>query len=164
MTPAYTDQVISSFLSSVHILRLVSGVMARLHALFPSTPTHEDPPPLPPKSMDTRKARPAPKSINVRILTWNMHESLPKVCKLHVLLRVYMLRSYSRANSMSCWARFYPPTLPTLNRKAILFQNSHRTKLIHITWWLCESFSNPMLSSAPTFTFQRRTGMSNYFW
>ncbi|TFK80301.1 DNase I-like protein [Polyporus arcularius HHB13444] len=57
-----------------------SNVFARLQALFPSAPhAHPSPqpvepspvpPPLPPK--------PLPKFIKIRILTWNMHDSLPK--------------------------------------------------------------------------------------
>ncbi|CAL1715956.1 unnamed protein product [Somion occarium] len=63
------------------------GVMARLHALFPSSPAPgaDSPPPLPPRPMQSgltsprrKKERPPPKFIKVRILTWNMHESLPK--------------------------------------------------------------------------------------
>ncbi|KAI0749899.1 hypothetical protein C8Q80DRAFT_1164548 [Daedaleopsis nitida] len=59
-----------------------ANVLARLQALFPSSPhtqhspsaqtpdTTPVPPPLPPK--------PIPKFIKVRILTWNMYDSLPK--------------------------------------------------------------------------------------
>lgn len=59
-----------------------SGVMTRLHALFPSHEHHEDgahSPAVQPGGHRRRKSRPAPKFIKVRMLTWNMHDSLPKV-------------------------------------------------------------------------------------
>ena len=60
-----------------------SNVLARLQALFPSHP----PPPSPQPSQSSPlpsplPPKPLPKFIKVRILTWNMHDSLPKVCAL----------------------------------------------------------------------------------
>ena len=66
-----------------HSFPVHTNVLARLQALFPSAPHSQPnssplspepvqvPPPVPPK--------PPPKFIKLRLLTWNMHDSLPKV-------------------------------------------------------------------------------------
>ncbi|KAI5115634.1 hypothetical protein M0805_008636 [Coniferiporia weirii] len=61
-----------------------SNVLARLQALFPSSPTSPRTPVTSapaqpePKPTSTIPARSSPRFLKVRIVTWNMHDSLPK--------------------------------------------------------------------------------------
>ncbi|KAI9001520.1 DNase I-like protein [Trametes punicea] len=54
-----------------------SNVLARLQALFPSA-AHPQPSPVGPPATSHPPVQDPPKCIKVRILTWNMHDSLPK--------------------------------------------------------------------------------------
>ena len=74
-----TRRLIASFFLTFAV---ATGVMARLHALFP-THTSDIAQTLPPGDV-RRRTRPPPKFLKVRILTWNMHESVPKV-RCHVI-------------------------------------------------------------------------------
>ncbi|KAI0833743.1 DNase I-like protein [Trametes gibbosa] len=55
-----------------------SNVLARLQALFPSQHPHPTTPPTDPAPPSPTPPPVPPKFIKVRILTWNMHDSLPK--------------------------------------------------------------------------------------
>ena len=62
-------------------LRL-SGVMARLHGLFPNTNHEALADGEGSKTRGTQrvqKSKPSPKYLKIRMLTWNMHDSVPKV-------------------------------------------------------------------------------------
>lgn len=59
-----------------------TGVISRLHALFPTS--HElhgdaDSAKPVPHSQRARRSRPPSRCLKMRMLTWNMHDSLPKV-------------------------------------------------------------------------------------
>ncbi|KAJ6513431.1 inositol polyphosphate phosphatase [Mycena sanguinolenta] len=60
-------------------------VLARLQGLFPSSPTTDTPPSLPepspivsPRRSSRRSSAVVPNGLKIRLVTWNMHDSLPK--------------------------------------------------------------------------------------
>ena len=75
------------------LINLSLGVIARLHGLFP-TNTHEvDGDAGKTYGQRTQRSKPASKYLKIRIITWNMHDSVPKVSCLCVSWRT-LLMSY----------------------------------------------------------------------
>jgi hypothetical protein len=82
------------------------NVFARLQALFPNAPSSP--------TLQDRAASypvvPAAKVLKVRIVTWNMHDSVPKVCAQRVL-RTKRLTNHQGRPDGTAWICSPPCTL-----------------------------------------------------
>lgn len=80
-------------------------MFARLHALFPRHAPTQHVSGVEEKSVEVNEAAPYDHALKVRIVSWNMNDTLPKVSSAYFVW-VKMVLNWCRATLLRCWALF----------------------------------------------------------
>jgi hypothetical protein len=120
---------------TIQTRRTGQTVLTRLQGLFPTSPTTgSHPPPVIPEPTTSPRRSSLPRSLKVRIVTWNMQFSVPQVPKIlgsNSLIDPSDFREIWKSSWEKC-LRTRPPMYP-VDR----FLNYRSTMITHTIWSSC---------------------------
>jgi hypothetical protein len=134
-----------------------ANVLARIQSLLPNSMTG---PALPSTAQSPTSPQPSspsqPRCLKVRIVTWNMHDSLPKVCsaKTHACIISSDAVSVSRVIWRSCWDQCHLTSRQSNQLSNLPFLLSRQMRITRITSSSCKPSPSRRSTRASLTVFQ----------